>query len=199
MAEGMILRRGGVGIDLSGTTATEADIRTGKTAGIASGIVTGTMPDPRFYVTELEATTMKFKKAVLDCNNNIPANYMKSINPPIFSVNSNVTIKCGVINESAFYETLKGAKYVKIDASQILNYAFQRLGYNDGSGLNSQVWISAKVTKIYSAGLSPFLYGSISKFYCEAPSKPSGWETNWNKVDSSNFVTTIWGTTNPPF
>ena len=43
---------------------------------------------------------------------------------------------------------------------------------------------------------SPFYScSSTLKIYCEASSKPSGWETYWNYYDSSNACTTYWGKT----
>lgn len=82
---------------------------------------------------------------------------------------------------SKLNEDLNSIEILPQNNLTIDTYCFQN------SNLSKDVFIGNKVTSIGGYAFSNC--GSNTKFWCEAPSKPSGWDSNWN---SSNYPVN-WG------
>lgn len=63
--------------------------------------------------------------------------------------------------------------------------------YNDRYSDSTSIFIPASVVSI---GSSAFFECKDFSIFCEATTKPEGWDNNWNRVNSSNLPV-VWGAT----
>lgn len=92
------------------------------------------------------------------------------------------------------------AHKIKLDVSEMRSQSIALDSSSSYSGVNEVlIWISNKCNTIHVTNSYGFVYPKYSyknyKVYCEASSKPAGWETNWNK----NIDSVTWGVTEQQF
>ncbi len=114
----------------------------------------------------------------------------------------NLDLEASRIGELAFSRTFRFTELDKLKIKcELIDYnVFEYMGSNKNAA--TKVFLSDRITTIsaHSYTSSPFFNSSPNiKLYCEAPLKPTGWDTYWNYIASGSALTTMWGVTESQF